>query len=428
MRNTFLTTENDPRRRVLSYEEAIAGVDGDPYMQGLKRRASAGLPWSLNTGGMPGKTKWLGTDGDYRTDHPDLKAAVTARLEAAKRGERIFTLFQDVLKDEVRPHAKVDAVKTRVISSGPMDYVILFRQYFLGFCAHIMTNRIDNEIAIGINPISPEWDKLAKYLQQFGPDVLAGDFGNYDGCLPAEVLYDMIHDVNAFYDDGPLNARIRTVLWLDVVNSVHLVYDTVYMWTHSNPSGHPATTQINSIANSKLARFCWIDLMSGTKWAQLYWFRLLVAFISYGDDNAYNVAKAVLPYFNQTSLTKAYAKLGMKYTDEQKSDDALPSRLLKDITFLKRAFRWDAASHLHVAPLEMDSIIKPLYWNANEKSMKVDAFYNADCSLAAYALHPEEVYEEKQKWISKICMEEFGKAPVQMTYEDRKLKTYEENF
>ena len=101
----------------------------------------------------------------------------------AKLGIRTQTLWIDTLKDERRPLEKVRIGKTRVFSAGPMDFVILFRKYFLGFNAHCMANMITNEMAVGINVYSPRWHVLAKNLQKKGPHVVAGDFSNFDGSL-----------------------------------------------------------------------------------------------------------------------------------------------------------------------------------------------------------------------------------------------------
>ncbi len=69
-----------------------------------------------------------------------------------------------------------------------MHYSIAFRQYFLPFIAHAMRNRVDNSLAVGINPTSVEWTKLAQRLQRQGSNVIAGDYSNFDGTLPVQYV------------------------------------------------------------------------------------------------------------------------------------------------------------------------------------------------------------------------------------------------
>jgi hypothetical protein len=92
------------------------------------------------------------------------------------------------LKDAKIPIAKANVGKTRLFTACPLHYTILFRQYFLPFIAHSMRNRVQNSIAVGINPMSPEWDLLAKRLKKNGKHVIAGDYSNFDGTLPVQYV------------------------------------------------------------------------------------------------------------------------------------------------------------------------------------------------------------------------------------------------
>jgi len=241
--------------RVLSNFESVTGVENDDCMPPIKRSSSPGFPWTATKRGI-GKTKWLGFD-DYRLD-PDLEMVMNLRVKMAAEAKRYPTIWVDTLKDERRPLDKIEAVKTRVFSAGPMDFTLVFRKYFLGFAAHCMRNRITNEISVGTNVYSLDWTRTVKKCTSKGKKVIAGDFSNFDGTLLLPILYRILDIIQAFYDDGKENALIRHVLWKEIVNSIHLCGDNVYLWTHSQPSGCPITAILNSLYNSVSMRYCWM--------------------------------------------------------------------------------------------------------------------------------------------------------------------------
>ena len=101
---------------VHSYEEAIVGVDGDPYKRSLNRMTSPGYPYNLNNKSK-GKTAWLGNEDTYDLTNKELRNDVDKLLADCKEGRRGDAIFIATLKDEKRPIEKVDAGKTRVFEA-----------------------------------------------------------------------------------------------------------------------------------------------------------------------------------------------------------------------------------------------------------------------------------------------------------------------
>lgn len=339
MKSLIFKGSKDSIRRVLTHEESIVGIPGNELFAPINRRSSPGYPWTRKNKGI-GKTQWLGDD-DYILDNPELVRAIVDREQAARKGRRTQTLWVDTLKDERRPLEKVRIGKTRVFSAGPMDYIILYRKYFLAFNAHIMKNMIDNESAVGINVYSPSWHVLANYLKEKGPSVVAGDFSNFDGTLNDRILDAILDIINDWYDDGEENALVRTVLWKEIRSSIHVFEDNVYAWNHSQPSGNPGTVIINSLYNSISMRIVWNILTRNTAFYGMTNFRKHVNLITFGDDNVLNISNEAVVFFNQNTIAQAYSTIGMTYTNESKTESNVPFRSLDDVGFLKRAFRWD---------------------------------------------------------------------------------------
>jgi len=415
-------------RRVLTDEEVIKGNDISEYISSINRQSSPGYPWILDRKpGFPGKTQWFGNDEEYKID-PIVMAKVAERIENAKLGIRTPTFWVDTLKDERRPIEKVDALKTRVFSNGPMDFNLAFRKYFLGFIAHLMENRIDNEVAIGTNVYSRDWTRLAKKLKQKGDKVFAGDFSNFDGSLNAMIMYLFARMANEFYDDG--NDLIRYVLIEEILNSVHLCDELFYMMTHSQPSGNPATTPLNCLINSIGLRLCFLrcfeenkdffmDLMKkfGCK-TRMELFRLLVSLISYGDDNVINIHSLISHLFNMNTITKYFAEFGFTYTDETKQiGKGVPDyKTLEEVSFLKRGFYFNKERNVYDAPLDINTILEMINWVRKDLDQVESTKINCENAIMELAMHPPEVFDKWTREIGKAFYDKTGVVLNHNTY------------
>jgi hypothetical protein len=401
----MIDSKETVRKRVLTVEEGMKGVDGDNLMVPMERNTSPGWRWSAKKKDLgcvqsKGKQPWMGANEEWILDNEDLRKQIDLRLENARKGIRTPTYWTDTLKDERRPIPKVDQGKTRLFSSGEMDYNIVFRMFFLGFMAHMAENRIDFESCVGVNVYSQEWSFVAQRIQSKGKSVVAGDFTNFDGTLHASVLWKICELINEWYDDGEENALVRNVLWSEIVHSVHVSKDMCYAWNHSQPSGNPATVIINCLYNSIAVRMCWLSIVANLSkehlavYGSLACFLRLVAMIAYGDDNVINISDEVKEWFNMSTLVSAFAEFGMIYTDEIKSGRIVPYKNLSEIQFLKRAFRFDESQARYRAPLSLDTILEMSNWVRGRKDQHLCA--NQILLEAAHELaqHEEVVFNK----------------------------------
>jgi len=387
------------RQRVLTNWESVVGIAGDDFAPPMKRTTSPGYPFRKQNS-LPGKTFWLGSD-DYKLD-ADMERLMDQRVEAARQGERFPTVWTDTLKDERRPLDKVAQGKTRVFSAGPIDYTLVFRKYFLGFISHVAHNRNVNEISVGTNVYSTDWSDIALLMQSKGQKVVAGDFSNFDGTLHIDVLYLILDIINDWYDDGPENALIRLVLWKEIVNSIHVCRDTIYFWTHSQPSGCPMTAILNSMYNSLVCRYVYLRVTKGTTYHSMSAFRKHVAMVAYGDDNLLNISDEIAPLFNQNSMAEAFTELGMTYTDEAKSGEVLPWRSLDQVQYLKRNFVRSKIDGLYKAPMKLEAVLEIANWIRECVDHKEACIENVETVCFELSLHPREIFD---LWTSRIRIE-----------------------
>lgn len=417
-------------QRILTYEEAVSGVENDDMMNGVARKTSPGFPYNLQAKGFPGKTKWMGREEKYDFDSmaaQQLRADVEEQIEDCRKGKISNVLFIDTLKDERRDNAKVDLGKTRVFSAGPQHFVVAFRMYFLPFAAWLMHNRIDNEIAVGTNPYSVDWERMAKRLKSKGKHVIAGDFGNFDGSLVAQILWAIFWEIyvpwlQQFNDlltpEGMDTLKICLGLWTHLVHSVHIFGDNVYMWTHSQPSGNPFTVIINCLYNSSIMRIAWIRIMKKKcpKWMSMKWFRKFVAMIAYGDDNELNISDEAIEFFNQETISEIMTEMKHEYTDEAKTGNIVKSRLLEETFFLKRGFRFSPELQRTVAPLKIEVIYEMLNWTRNTIDPNVILMTNIETAFREIVYHGREEYDKLRSGILRI-VDDLPSVPQILTYE-----------
>lgn len=426
--NTML--DRQKYAKILTYEQAIQGTLDDEFMCAINRTTSAGFPYCLDSKGYPGKTKWMGQGENFDFSSPaalQLRKDVENLIEDCKNGKIGNVFFVDTLKDEKREIAKVDAGKTRVFSAGPQHFVVAFRKYFLPFSAWLMHNRIDNEIAVGTNPYSVDWERIAKRMRLKGKKVIAGDFGNFDGSLVAQILWSIFWDIyvewlSQIVDfstvEGKDTLQICLGLWTHLVHSVHIYDSNIYMWTHSQPSGNPFTVIINCLYNSIIMRVVWIRIMErrSPKHRSMKWFRTYVSMISYGDDNLLNISDEISHLYNQESISEAMLEIKHEYTDETKTGQMVKTRSLSEVLFLKRGFRFCEELQRHVAPLKKEVIYEMLNWTRNTIDPNEILMTNIETAFREISYHGKEEYNVLRKGILKLT-NSLPSVPQILTYE-----------
>nr|WKV33299.1 MAG: RNA-dependent RNA polymerase [Riboviria sp.] len=380
-------------RRLLTSEEAILGVPEEKF-RSIPRGTAAGFPYCYDVVG--GKKEFFGDSDEYDLTSDKCKSLlerVDYVVACAERGVRLSHVFVDFLKDELRTQEKVEAVATRLISSAPLDYTIAWRRYFGAFSSAVMRNHTRCGMAPGICAYT-EWDVLADQLGLVGSKVFDGDFKAFDSSEQPVIHRFILDYINEWYDDGPINARVRKVLWEDLVHSRHVGGSAnnrtfIYQWNKSLPSGHPFTTIVNSMYSLLLLVACYVHITG-----DLVGFWRNVSPVTYGDDNAVNTSDCVSHQYNQITVATAMRDLfGITYTPGRKDGVWAPNGPITDITFLKRGFLY--AEDGLTCPLEIDSFYYTAYYCKNkrrESEIILDVLEN---SLQELSLHSQEVWDDR---------------------------------
>nr|WFG77341.1 MAG: polyprotein [Insectivora picornavirus] len=350
-----INTCEDKHKHILTDAQALNGICDDDYIRPMKLSTSAGYPYVLTKGKEKGKRSFVQIEDDVAYYGDLLWKECQDRENKAAQGIVKETIWIDNLKDERRPIQKVEQGKTRLFVSAPFDFSIMFRKYFLSFCAHIMRNRDDLESAVGINPHSKEWDIMFRKLMEVDEThtFIVGDYSCYDGTIPAQVIDCVKVIVNAWYDDG-FDLQ-REVLFSSIMYPYHIVGRSVYRVVRGNPSGNPLTTVLNSLVNTILMRYAWVVLAKQHNMDLSHYFKYVRA-KNYGDDNILCVSNQV-PWFSYEALVETFKRMGLDYNKPDKGVSGYD-----DVTFLKRAFRYDRDANAYMPALNLNSINELINW------------------------------------------------------------------
>jgi len=401
VRDSFLHNYQRPpwHPRVFSFEEAVAGIPGVEYVDGVARGTSPGYPFVL-TNKSRGKTAWMGSEGDVdftSVGMKNLHKMVQGILDDASIGVRREHLFMDCLKDERRPLHKVLSGSTRQIMASPMDLLIACKMMFGDFIRHCCSNKIYNGSAVGIDPVK-DWSVLAEHLLDVAGNhtrLTAGDYEAYDAKVPTQIGWMVLDIIEAYYiGSNQLERRIRRVLFHEVINSMHITPDGVtYEFIGGNASGNFMTALYNTICNVFLI-YCCVFSARNDAGSTITDAQLVAGFrpVAFGDDNSIAYAPAVAEFVRQSVLTRKMKELfDYTYTDEAKSGVMKEDRLLTETTFLKRGFRETAG--VYMAPLELSVVLETLNWtrgrtDLGEFELRIEAV------ATELAFHGKEVFAQ----------------------------------
>lgn len=387
-------------KAVYTFEEACLGIDGEEYVNAVKRDTSPGFPF-VQMAGCNTRQQFFGSGMEYDlTSHQCkmLKTKVMNIIDSAKRGIVLDHYFMDTLKDERKPIHK--AHKTRLFAAGPLDYLIACKMYFNGVVALLQKNRNWSHISVGTNPYSKDWSEIVQTLHRKSKNMIAGDFEGFDASQH-QLLLEAAGEVLIQLSKRFLNAteedeRIMRVLLVSCYNSMHITGNEVYQWTHSLPSGHYLTAIINSIFVNVSFGCVWQLAMSDISYITARSFWENCGIVAYGDDHIVSVPSFYLHKFNQIILPSLFENIGLSYTMEDKDAVAeAPARTINEVSYLKRTFKYDSELHQWLAPLTLSTVLETPQWIHRCPDKRAQTIANLEFGLKELSLHSEEIWN---KW------------------------------
>ncbi|APG77464.1 hypothetical protein [Sanxia water strider virus 8] len=404
-----------PKR--MTVEQAVVGFPGIDHYGPMDLKTSAGYPYNLG----PNKTKedviyplrneqlqLIGIQGCSEKLEQELK-----RKEALRRQGIIpQTLFIDTLKDEKRKTDKLMKLGgTRVFCSSPVDYVIACRQNFMHFIAAFMAQRHNLMHAVGVNPTSSEWSRVATNLLSNGTKIGSIDYSNFGpgfNSLVSEAAYDLMIRWTEMYVEGVNKEELTAIVW-ECIQSVHICNNTVYQQFAGSPSGAVFTTIVNTIVNQLYLLVAW-DALCGdycrknNKLVFPMWEKHVVLY-TYGDDAIFSVSDEMAVLYNSVTIAAFFKQYKIVATDASKSEDILPYQSIKEATFLKRGFQpHPYRKNEWLSPLSLTSIKSSTQWVWKSGNVITATLVNCNAALLQVHGHGPEFYQKFKNLINRALI------------------------
>ncbi len=376
----------EPESGFLQIQECISGVPG---MDGIDLNTSPGYPYTLE--------KLRKTDLIKEGKPTErLLNDVSSMIDGSFAGAVPNVIFTTVAKDELRPHNKVVAGKTRAIEVAPVSYTLAFRQLFGKIISKLQQNvGWQCGTSVGIDP-DTQWQILAAEFLEFGEKFLSLDFSNFDASLSPFMLmraYELLGNLVG------LPPEVVEAFTSPIVFSRHLMGEMKYYVEGSMPSGAPATSVVNSLINYTNIMFALMQV-TGMPFHQAI---KIARVVTYGDD--------VLMCFQRdvdwvtTDFIEAFTTqlrlLGLTPTGGDKGPVKICG--ITEVQYLSRKFVWDEFGVCHPA-LKMESIYSLLAWRRRTASFEDNV---RDSMWFAYH-HGKRFYkrfrDEIQEMLQKVGM------------------------
>jgi len=265
-------------------------------------------------------------------------------------------IWTESIKDELKNNEKLTP---RSFKISPLPMQILTKKIFGNLVSHIVDNRWFNEIMIGINPFK-EWHKLYNHIN-YGREW-GGDISKYDKQMKVQVQLAVADVLLSFYE-GQEQQLAKNIL-CNIPYSVVAVNDDVYMLNHSLPSGCWLTAMFNSLVNRTYTLMWYYRYMKKeNKTPTVVSFFEDISDPVYGDDRLNSCKKKEYAHFlNAITMKDFFESMGMKMTDSLKNEIVTPFQPIKELTFLKRYFRFHPILKTIVCPLDLRTVYSTLSW------------------------------------------------------------------
>jgi hypothetical protein len=311
-----------------------------------------------------------------------------------------------------------------MFAASPMDFVIEFRRYFLAFAAEYMSARLTCEHAVGCDIFGMDAAMMYRRLCVTGRRFMAMDYSGYDKTLTAPLMWSVYRVIEkVFIAAGYSEEQLKHAQCLYGVLAYprYVIYNALYGLAKSHPSGDPITSLINSIANSIIYRYCYRRLAPRYE-SNFNSYHHNVTMFSYGDDNMASVSDLV-SWFNQISFAKTVIELGLKVTPATKDGELTEYVEQKDISFLKRRFRWSIDHGSYIAFRDPEQVMETANWTRRTVSIKdfgkncvLDLLFDLHlCGKEAYNKYAPKLFEALRE-----ADPEFTEPPL--SYEDQLAK------
>jgi hypothetical protein len=334
----------------LSLSAAIVGMDGIEGIDRINMSTGAGYPFNCV------KEVLFKDPHGEATPLPILVEEMYRIMVSLSTTNSTHAVFECKPKDEFVSHEKARVHKVRLYFCGSVALNIIMRVYFLPWLLVLRYNSDLSGVLVGVNCYSKDWEQLGTKIQQFST-LLAGDYSSYDKRISYNtfLLPMMLIEKIILVNNLGVWKYCLPIMWRLVYAIGHGIYiykNEVFSIHGTAPSGHPMTSDWNSVMNQFLllrAMSMSIGVKMSILWRECY-------FLLYGDDHIVGTNYQI----ELVSLASSMESLGHTYTDTSK--DVIGAHTNKvsidTVTFLKRRWKYHPILRYITCPIDFETIQK----------------------------------------------------------------------
>lgn len=410
-----LTQEDLDTLQVLSDKAVVNGIPGVKFIDKMNFKSSMGEPYR--------QSKKFFLDGEINDRYftKEAKERIDKLEELYNNGVCGAPIFCAQIKDEAKKTSKISQGALRIFTGGAFDYCVVVRKYLLTFVKLMQEKPFLFESSPGCAAQSAEWEAYYEYLTKFGFDrMVAGDYGKFDKLMEASIILEAYWIMIQILRAAGWSDKDLIVIWCIAEDTAHSYCNfngDLVQFFGSNPSGHPLTVIVNCLVNVLYMRYCFASLSPSDKsfYHKAREFKKNVALLTYGDDNTMGVSKDA-DWFNHTAIQGVLASIGVRYTMADKEAQSVPFIHIRDVSYLKRKWRWDEDIEAVVCPLEEESIHKMLTVCIPSSEVSAE-FHMASVMISAineWFWYGRRKFEQEREWLMKLALANGIERELQM--------------
>jgi len=418
--------------RVLTLDEAINGIPGNPHIERLNLSTSPGFGFTSTAGKGKRHLFEEDTPGHFAPTISFRKVLDSAWIKLMS-GEPLDHIWKATLKTERRKFEKIRLGKTRQFNVAQVVRILCSRRLNLHFHALLLETCLQHSSTAGINCFSPQWDQLAQRLLSYGCNLFDLDYETFDGSLPPQALSLRTQVANAIYDDdsvqGKLFRNARDALNYELCFRYDIVGDMVYQVYGGNPSGDDGTTHTNTFAGDFFLFLAW-DII--TREDNLLSFQGYDAFRNnviasiLGDDNIVSVKDSAKNFYTPSRVCAILKRFNITATaasdaagNAVKNKQELEFKNLRNCVFLKCGFDIvPSVDVTRVVPLmDWSTICELTNWKAVGLPDEEACAENCNNALRMAFFHGKDKFNELRTKIVDACASKMISKPEFLTFQ-----------
>lgn len=316
--------------------------------------------------------------------HPDvarLKVYVLEKIDKILHSSECDRQINcDALKDELRDHERVKALKTRIFNVTDFVDNLIIKMAIGDLVSRFKDRILFTPAKCGINPTGSLWSQIYNAFRGF-PNLVAADIKGWDhmAAMWLSLLY--IPWVTRCYGGNHFSAAVKLAVWayLGARQSIRFNRGAGRELDRGNSSGNWATTFFNTFDNHcfHCIAVCLLAIDYDVEPI-----RALAVFVHvlYSDDN---LSALPYPWWNIQNVAGVFLKhfgITMTTTDKGAIDlDGDMKITIDDAEFLSR--RFVLRDGIVYAPLSRESLLAQLYFVRVPTGMKNQAFINSQLQI-----------------------------------------------